>query len=133
MAVGLSTTLRNTRADAIATAAGNNAKLRFYTGSRPATGAAITSQTLLAELTCGSPFAGAAVNGVLTLNSISSDTSADATGTAVWARIVKSDGTTFIADCSVGISDADIILNTNEIVAGATVTIVSATMTEGSA
>lgn len=131
MTVGLSTTLRNARADAITTAAGASAKLRIYSGSRPATGG--TATTLLAELTLNSTFAPAASGGVLTLNAITSDTSADSTGTATWARIVKSDGTTFVGDFSVGTSGADINLNTVSIVAGATVAVTSFVLTEGNA
>jgi 5-hydroxyisourate hydrolase-like protein (transthyretin family) len=67
------------------------------------------------------------------LNAITQDSSADATGTATWARIVKSDGTTHILDCSVGTSAADIILNTTSIVAGAAVAVTSAVLTEGNA
>jgi hypothetical protein len=70
---------------------------------------------------------------VLTLNAIASDASANATGTASWARIFKSDGTTIVLDCSVGTSAADIILNTVSIVAAATVACTSATITEGNA
>jgi hypothetical protein len=80
MALGYETTLRNTRLNAITTAAGANALLRLYSGARPATGGATT--TLLAELTCGATFAPAASAGVLTLNAITQDPSANATGTA---------------------------------------------------
>ena len=131
MTVGMVTNLRNARLDAITTFAGGSCKLRIYSGTRPATGGAIT--TLLAELTCNATFAPAASSGVLTLNSITSDSSADATGTATWARIYKSDGTTIVLDCSVGTSGADINLNTTSIVAGAVVACTSATITEGNA
>jgi hypothetical protein len=131
MTVGMSSTLRNARLDAITTAAGASAKLRIYDGTRPATGG--TATTLLAELTCNATFAPAASGGTLTLNSITSDTSADATGTATWARIVKSDGTTHVLDCSVGTSGADINLNTVSLVSGATVAVTSAVFTEGNA
>lgn len=129
MTAGFVTNLRNARADAITTFVGASGKLRIYSGSRPATGGSIT--TLLAELTLGSTLAPAASGGVLTFNAITGDTSADATGTATWARIFKSDGTTICADYSVGTSAADIILNTTSLVAGAAVTITSATHTEG--
>ena len=129
MAMGFVTTLRNARADAITTFAGASCKLRIYSGARPATGGAIT--TLLAELTCNATFAPAASGGVLTLNAITQDSSADATGTATWGRIFKSDGTTIVLDCSVGTSAADIILNTVNIVAAAAVACTSATITEG--
>jgi hypothetical protein len=56
MAVTLNVTLRNSRADAITTFAGNGAKLRIYT----------SGATQLVECVCGTPFAGAASSGVLT-------------------------------------------------------------------
>lgn len=131
MAIGMVTTLRNARLDAITTFAGNSGKLRIYDGSRPATGGSAT--TLLAELTCNATFAGAAAAGVLTLNAITQDSSADATGTATWARLLKSDGVTIVMDLSVGTSGADINLNTVAIVTGAAVSVTSATITEANA
>jgi hypothetical protein len=131
MTVGMVTNLRNARLDAITTFVGASGKLRIYSGTRPATGG--TATTLLAELTLNATFAPAASGGVLTLNAITGDTTADATGTASWARIFKSDGTTICLDCSVGTSGADINLNTVSIVAGAAVTVTSATITEGNA
>jgi hypothetical protein len=131
MAIGMATALRNARLDAITTFAGGSCKLRIYNGTQPATGG--TATTLLAELTCNATFAPAASGGVLTLNAIASDTTADATGTATWARIVKSDGTTHVMDLTVGTSGADINLNTVAIQAGATVAVTSATITEANA
>ena len=133
MAVGMAVALRNTRLDAIKTAidAGSGAGLlRIYDGSRPATGGAAT--TLLAELTFSDPSAAAASGGVLTFSAITADSSANATGTATWARIVDSAGT-FVLDCSVGTSGADINLNSVAIQSGAQVSITSATITEGNA
>jgi hypothetical protein len=129
MTMGFVTSLRNARLDAITTFVGASGKLRIYSGTRPATGGAIT--TLLAELTLNATFAPAASGGVLTLNSITGDASADATGTATWARIFKSDGTTICLDCSVGTSGADINLATTSLVTGAAVNVTSATITEG--
>ena len=129
MAVGFVTALRNSRLDAITTRAGASALLRIYDGSRPATGG--TATTLLAELVCNATFAPGAPAGVLTLNAIASDSSANATGTATWARIVQSDGSTHVLDCSVGTSGTDIILNTVSIVSGAAVSCTSAVFTEG--
>lgn len=129
--MGMAVNLRNARLDAITTFAGGSCLLRIYDGTRPATGGAAT--TLLAELTCNATFAGAAAAGVLTLNAITADSSANATGTATWGRIVKSDGTTHVCDVNVGTSGTDIILNTASIVAGATVSCTAATITEGNA
>lgn len=129
MALAYATGLRNAKLDAITTFAGASCKLRIYNGSRPATGG--TATTLLAELTCNATFAPAASGGVLTLNSITQDTSADATGTASWFRIVKSDGTTHVMDGNVGTSGSDLNLNTTSIVAAAAVSVTSFTITEG--
>lgn len=133
MTIGMATTLRNARLDAINTAinAGAGAgTIKIYDGSRPATGGAAT--TLLATLTCSDPAAGAAAAGALTLSAITSDLTADATGTATWARIADSNGT-FVLDCSVGTSGEDINFNTVSFVAGAAIAITSAVITEGNA
>lgn len=128
MAIGMATTLRNARLDAITTFVGGSAKLNIYNGSQPATGG--TATTLLAQLTCNATFAPAASAGVLTLNAIAVQSAAAATGTATWARLYKSDGTTFCLDCTVGTSGADINLNTTSIVINAQVSVTSATITE---
>lgn len=128
MALAYTTTLRNAMLDEITTAAGNAALLRIYDGSRPATGGSAT--TLLAELTCGTPFAASAASGVLTLGSITQDSSANATGTATWFRIVTSGGT-FVLDGNVGTSGSDLNLTTTSIVSGQPVSVTSFTITEG--
>lgn len=128
MALAYATTLRNAMLDAITTAAGNAALLRIYDGTRPATGGSAT--TLLAELTCGTPFAASASSGVLTLGSITQDASANATGTATWFRIVTSGGT-FVLDGNVGTSGSDLNLTTTSITSGQPVSVTSFTITEG--
>ena len=131
MALGYASGLRNAQLDAITTFAGNSGKLRIYNGTRPATGG--TATTLLAELTCNATFAPAASGAVLTLNAITQDASADATGTATWFRLVKSDGTTHVMDGDVGTSGSDLNLNSTSITSGATVSITSFTITCGNA
>lgn len=133
MTIGLATSLRNTRLDAIKTAidaGGAAGKLRVYDGTRPATGG--TATTLLAELTFSFPSAAAAASGVLTFSAITADASADATGTATWCRMVTS-AAAFVADGSVGTSGADYNLNTTSIVLGVQVSCTSAVLTEGNA
>jgi hypothetical protein len=128
--------IRNAMLDLITTRAGNGALLRIYdsTGTgRPATGGAVTTQVLLAELTCGTPFAASAASGVLTLSSITQDSSANNSGTATWFRIVKSDGTSFVLDGNVGASGSDLNLTTTTIVSGQPVSVTSFTITEGNA
>lgn len=131
MTLGINVTTRNAMLDSITTRAGASALLRIYDGTQPATGG--TATTLLAELTCNATFAPAASSGVLTLNAITSDTSANATGTATWFRIVQSGGSTHVLDGTVGTSGADLNLNTVSIVSGATVAVSSFTITAGNA
>lgn len=129
MAVAFATSLLNTQLDAITTAAGTLCKLRIYDGVRPATAAAITTQVLLAELICNATFAPSAAGGVLTLNAISTDTSANNAGVATWFRIVKTDGTTFVMDGNCGTVGSDLNINNPNIVAGAPVSVSSFTIT----
>lgn len=121
--------IRNVMLDAITTRAGASALLRIYDGTRPATGGAAT--TLLAELTCNTTFAAAASSGVLTLNAITQDSSANASGTATWFRIVKADGTTFVMDGNVAASGSDLNLTPATIVAAQPVSVSSFVITEG--
>ena len=132
MTLGINTTTRNAMLDSITSRAGSSALLRIYDGSRPSTGG--TATTLLAQLTCGATFAAGASGGVLTLSSISSATSAAATGTATWFRIVQSNGTTHVLDGSVSTVAAgtgDLQLDSTSIVLGGTVAVSSATITAG--
>ncbi len=134
MALGIADTLRNNRLDQITAFAGASAILRVYSGTRPAKGG--TPTTLLAQLTCNATFAPGASSGVLTLNAIAPASSAAATGTATWFRLVKADGTTFVLDGSVSTVAAgtgDLRLDDTSIVLGGTVAISSATLTEGNA
>lgn len=136
MALAYLVATRNTMLDAITTSAGASALLRIYdsTGTgRPATGVAVSTQVLLAELTCNATFAPAAAAGVLTLNAITQDSSANATGTATWFRIVKADGTTFVLDGNVGTSGSDLNLTTVSIVITQPVSVTSFVITEANA
>lgn len=128
MALAYSTTVRNAMLDAITSAAGASALLSIYDGVRPATGG--TATTLLAQLTCNATFAPASSGGVLTLNSITQDSSANATGTATWFRITTS-GATFVLDGNVGTSGSDLNLTTTSIVATQPVSVTSFVITEG--
>lgn len=118
----LAVAARNARLNALATYAGGSAILRIYSGTQPATGGAET--TLLAQLTCNATFAPSASGGVLTLNGITSASSAAATGTATWFRIYQSNGTTHVLDGDVSTLAAatgDLQLDNTGIVLGGTV------------
>lgn len=106
------------------------AKLRIYDGTQPTTAdTALGAQVLLAELTMSDPAFGAASNGVATASAITTDASANATGTATWGTIVDSNNNR-IMDFSVGTASADLILNTTSIVSGASVAVTAFTYTQ---
>lgn len=138
MAVG--TTLSNAAAIAACDAivdlidGGSGAgKLRIYDGTKPANpDVAISTQTLLAELTLSDPAFGAAADanpgGRATASSITQDSSANNSGTASWFRVVDSNNVA-ILDGTVGTSDADLILVTVTIVATQPVQVSSWTVT----
>ena len=128
MAVTYPDALRNAQLDQITARAGGSAKLKIFSGTRPANGGAET--TKLAELTCNATFAPAASGGVLTLNAISDDTSADATGTASWWRLESSGGTQ-VMDGNCGTSGSDMNMSTTSIVATARISVSSFTITAG--
>lgn len=80
----------------------NSGVLRVYSGTRPTNAdTALSGNTVLAELTLNATSFGAASAGVLTANAITSDSSANATGTASFCRLFESDGTTVIGDFGV--------------------------------
>jgi hypothetical protein len=124
---GYSTTVRNAKLDALTTAAGANATIKFYTATRPATGG--TATTLLGTVTCGATLAPAASGGVLTANAITG-ANAVATGTCTWARLATS-GATVVADFSVGTSGTEIVLVSTSFTSGQPVAVSSFTITDG--
>jgi hypothetical protein len=75
-------------------AGGGAGIIEIYTASIPADpSVAITTQTKLGTLTFSDPCGTVAAN-ALTMSAITQDSSADATGTAAWARIKDSTGAT---------------------------------------
>ena len=116
--------------DAMAVLA-NNGFLDIYDGTQPVTAdTAVGAQVKLASLTFSATAFAGAVNGVATANAIGSDAAADATGTATWFRVYKSDHTTAVWDGSVGTSSADLVLNSTAIQVGAQVSVTALTLTE---
>lgn len=96
-----SVALRNAMLGALISPAASGL-VRVYSGTRPADAdTALSGNTLLAELTLGATAFPSASGGVLTANSITGDTSADATGTASFVRVFQSNGTTAMYDMSV--------------------------------
>jgi hypothetical protein len=128
-AVSLKDTTANAMLDAITTAIGSNGKLRIYDGTQPATAdTALSGNNVLADLALSATFAAGAASGVLTADTITADSSADATGTASFFSLLTS-GNVRILDGTVGTSGADLNLNTTSIVSGASVAVSSLTIT----
>lgn len=128
--INLSSTGVNAEADALAALA-NSGYLRLYDGDQPATAnTAPTTQIMLAELVMNSTAFGASVAGVITANSITAETSAPASGTPNWYRVLKSDGAGALWDGTVGSSSTyDIWMSSTGILAGANVSVSSMTFT----
>lgn len=132
MALRVSNAARSALADALRAlvdAGAGAGKVRIYTASQP-TGpdTAITSQTLLAEVTLADPSFGAASNGVVTLLGVPRTTTGLAAGTAAWFRMLDSNNVA-IVDGAVGTSGAELNLNTLTISVGVSVEITTGTIT----
>ena len=136
MALGYNESIRNDRltivADAINFWSPTPGKLRIYDGTRPATGASVTTQVLLAEVTFSDPMELSITGGILTANDITGDTAADDSGTATWFRVLDGDNN-FVLDGNVGISGSDLNLNTTSLIATVPVEITSFVIAAGNA
>lgn len=130
MALKISAAAANAEINAL-TALLNTGFLRLYSGTRPATVAAAITGTLLASLPLSATAFGGGASGVATANAITSDTAADATGTATHYRVFASDGTTAHIDGDVSTSGSDLNLNSTAIQVGARVDVTSWTLTAG--
>lgn len=117
----------------------NSGTLKIYSGAQPTdANTAVGAQVLLATLTFGvtafaaSAASGAAGSRVVTAaaNTITGDTTADATGTAAWFRVLKSDAVTVVFDGSVGVSGCDLNVATVAFVAGADIEVTSLSITQ---
>jgi hypothetical protein len=123
MSVTYNATLKSTRMTDVITAIGATGYLNFFN----------STPILLASLPLANP-AGTVTTGVLTFTVPLTDSTADATGTAVGASIttaIDGGGTTVISGLTVGTSGTDIVLSSTNIVAGQPVTVTAAGITHG--
>lgn len=112
----------------------NNGYLRIYEGTLPTDAdTALGAQVLLAELRFAATGIATSVNGVLTANALTADSSANASATtgASFYRAFQSDGTTVISQGTVGTvgSNSDCELNSVMIQSGAEVSVSNFTHT----
>lgn len=108
-------------------------KIEIWAGTKPDDPTSTPTGTKLAELTLNDPSFPAATDaapgGLLTANTISDDSSADASGTAAFFRAVDSAGNGVIeGDVGTG-TTADLQMGSTSITAGATVSISAWTIT----
>lgn len=124
---------RDAALDAI-TATLNSGSLRIYSGTAPANAdGALSGNTLLAQLPLGADAFAFAVNGVSTANAITADSSADATGTPTFFRLLASNGTTVVYQGTAGASGQELNLSNlsgGQIIAGGSVSVTSLTITQ---
>lgn len=128
MALRLATATRNAAANAAFDLL-NSGTIQIRTGAQPTNVADAASGTLLGTLTFGSTAFGAASTGVKTANAITSDTSADASGTAGHARLLDS-GTAIHSDATCAQGSGDFNFDNNVIVSGGTIAVSSMTATQ---
>lgn len=107
----------------------NSGYLRLYAGAQPASAdAALSGNTLLAELRFSATAFAPAASGQAVANAIATVT-AVANGTASFFRALKSDGATVVMDGSVGTAGADCNMNATNIALGANVSVSSMSYT----
>ena len=129
MTLEYSNATRHAQNEGLITYAGTNTLFNIYSGTQPANAnTAITTQVLLVSMPIAGVF-GTDTNGTLTLGAVT-PANASASGTASFFRILKSDNSV-IMDGSVGLTAADLILNTVDIVASQSVDITSGTIIRG--
>lgn len=131
MAFRLSTAARNAACNGIVDLIdqGSGAGLlRIRTGAQPTNVGDAESGTLLGTLTFSDPAFGAAATGVATASAITSDTSADASGTAGHFRVLDSDSTA-LADGTCGQGSGDMSFDNSTIVSGGVIACSSFTVT----
>jgi hypothetical protein len=135
MTVQFSTTVRNAQLDAIETAIGTAAKIRFYTGSAPANCGTSESGTLLVEWVTASDWADAAASGSKALSNLPVSTTATAGGTIGHYRIYDNAGTTCHEQGTVTATGGggDLTVDNVVVASSQTVNITSKTQTAGNA
>lgn len=127
MAYRLATASRDAGITAI-TALLNSGTIQIRTGAQPTNVSDAAGGTLLGTLTFSASAFGVSSTGTQTANSISSDTSADNSGTAAHARLLTS-GAAIQGDASCGLGSGDISFDNNVIVATGVIAISSMTTT----
>lgn len=121
--ISLTTTEQNTILDSLSDRM-DSGKLRIYAGTVPADAdAALSGNTLLAECTLSATSFNAAASGSMTANTVTGDTSNNASGTATFYRVIdNASPEAVVVQGTVGTtgSGASMTLSDVNIVAGGT-------------
>jgi hypothetical protein len=131
MAIQYSAAVVNAKLDAIESTIGVSAILKIRSGAAPADLATADSGTVLATLNLPSDWMAAAGAGSKAKSGTWQDASADASGTAAHFRVYASDGTTKHMQGTVGVSGADLIVDSVSFTAGQSFTINGFTINSG--
>lgn len=134
MATRIPTNVRNAMANAavdLIDAGPAAGTVQIRTGAQPASAGSAATGTLLGTLTLSDPAFADAVNGTATASAVTGDSSADASGTAGWFRVLDSTGATVLDGSITGTGGGgDMILDSTAIVAGGTISVTSWTVTQ---
>lgn len=106
----------------------NSGTIQIRTGAQPTNVDDAATGTLLGTLTFSATAFGAPSTGVVTAASITSDTNADASGTAGHARLLTS-GAAIHSDATCGQGSGDFNFDNSSIVVGGTIACASLTLT----
>jgi hypothetical protein len=135
MTVSISTQARNDAGDSIVDlidvgSANPNGYIEIRTGAKPASPQTAATGTLLSTLSFSLPAFGNFTNGTTTSNSISEDTSVDATGVAGYFRFYDRDGAAVIdGEITVTGGGGDIEFDNINFIIGGVVSISTITVT----
>lgn len=134
MATRIPTNVRNAMANAavdLIDAGPAAGTVQIRAGAQPASAGSAATGTLLGTLTLSDPAFADAVNGTATAGAVTGDSSADASGTAGWFRVLDSTGATVMDGAISGAGGGgDMILDKTAIVAGGTIAVTSWTVTQ---
>lgn len=135
MSIQLSANARNARLDAIETEliTGGAPVLKLRTGAAPANCAAADSGTVLCSMTLPADPMAAANAGAKAKSGTWSGTASGGGGTILHFRLYKNDGTTCVAQGTVGLGSGDMSLDNNVVADGQTITVTGFTLTDGNA
>lgn len=138
MAIRRTNAVKNLAADGFGPSFDTTGRINVYTGAQPATADTAASGTLLGTLALASDAFAAAASGATAINAVTSDSSADASGTAGYCRFYRT-GDTVPGSAGNGTTDrrmdlligTDISIDNSAVVLGGVIALSAWSYTEG--